>query len=124
MAEPAPDFATVILVEDNEFLQKPLVRVLATAGYQTQVFPDAETALGAIEELDAIHAIVSDFRLAGPMSGLEFLTAAEEKTGVRVLISGFAKDVSPELLEANGIHFLQKPFHMKELVALIDCLDT
>ena len=109
----------VLLVEDNELLRTPLVSVLERMGCEVLCFDNAEAANAALADHTDLAAIVSDFRLPGTMSGLDLLRAHGEKARVRVLISGFAKDVDPGTLVAEGITFMQKPFSMKDLIAAV-----
>jgi PAS domain S-box-containing protein len=109
---------TILLVEDNASLRRMTCEQLTSYGYAVLEAASGEEAIELFSEHPSlIQLVITDMVMPG-MSGSEL---AEElvklKANVRVLfISGHVGDNElTERLQQPAIHFLQKPFGMKEL---------
>jgi len=113
----------LLLVEDEEIIRKPLVRILANAGYETLTASSGREALEVVASGAPPPAlIIADVRLPG-MSGIE-LVRNLRTAGVRLpvlLVSGAAPETREPLpgREAGPVRFLMKPFSGPELIAAI-----
>ena len=113
---------TLLLVEDEEFLRSPLVKVLRKAGYTVLEAASGENALQVAESYDGpINLVVTDLLMPG-MSGkglVERLGAT--RPGMKVLyISGHTENeiVHQGMLE-EGVQLLTKPFTIQELLSKV-----
>jgi DNA-binding NtrC family response regulator len=105
----------VLLVEDDYLVGKTLFHTLAPV-CQVRWVESAEAALGRLETAPA-DVVLSDFHLAGPMTGTELLAhvAARWPATRRLLLSGDAR----ALAGAAAHHAFRKPV---ELQALLDAV--
>ena len=112
----------ILIVDDEEAIRWSLNAMLQNLGYQTA------TAEDALEALERLHSEPGGFDLVftdttmPKMTGLELANQIREsKQNVRVVLcSGFSDRLTPERLQAAGIHeFVQKPFTVVELAQTI-----
>ena len=119
---------TVLLVEDEDAVRLFGARALRAKGYRVLEAPNGEAALDVINGGEAaIDIIVSDVVMPGMDGHTLVRLVRQELPGVRVvLMSGYAEDVvSADLWTDPTIHFLPKPFTLKELAAKVkDVLDA
>ncbi len=119
---------TLLLVEDEDAVRAFSARALRNKGYNVLEANSGETALEILEgEGDPIDLLVTDVvmpRLDGPGLVKEVRqTRPELKV---IFISGYAEDSFRKRLdEETGIHFLPKPFSLKQLAGKVkEVLDT
>ena len=113
------DFKT-LLVDDDEFIRDSLKIAFTTKGCPICVAESAEEGLQAIEE-EQFDIIISDFRLPG-MNGLDFLklATATQPQAVNILITAYRDEYSfSEAVRIGVTEFIEKPFSVKALVALL-----
>ena len=116
-AEAMPN-VLVLIVEDEQMLQRSLERLLSTYDIRTIAALDAEQARSIMAKGD-IDIVLIDVRLNGEMGGIDlasFVQHAHPGIGI-VLMSGLwlAEDV--RAAEQMGIIVLHKPFSAVEIVA-------
>jgi two-component system, cell cycle sensor histidine kinase and response regulator CckA len=111
---------TVLLVEDEEMLLKLAETMLVRLGYEVLIAaaPDEAIRLAA-ERAGEIHLLMTDVVMPG-MNGREL---ARQLRSVcpnlkQLFMSGYTADVIAHhgVLE-EGVHFIQKPFSMKDLAS-------
>lgn len=113
----SPSAASVLIVEDDPNMARGIAENLEAEGHRTEVAGDGRTALERIVEgdfdlviLDVMlpeldgFAICERARAEGVVTPILFLTA---KDGVDDRIRG---------LEAGGDDYMEKPFHLRELL--------
>ncbi len=113
------DFKT-LLVDDDEFIRDSLKIAFTTKGCSLRVAETAEEGLQAVKE-EQFDIIISDFRLPG-MNGLDFLkmATATHPAAVNILITAYRDEhMFSEALRMGVTEFLEKPFSVKALVALL-----
>ncbi len=116
------DTATTIvaLVEDDEDLRAATTQLLTLAGFAVQGFPDAASALGAIDR-DFAGVVVTDVRMPG-ISGIDLFRAlrARDADLPVILVTGHG-DVAMAVgaLKAGAWDFLTKPFEADVLIAVV-----
>ncbi|MDP2875733.1 MAG: response regulator [Holophaga sp.] len=112
----------VLLVDDEPELRVSLREALESDGYSVEEADSAEMALGMIER-QHYPVIITDLNMPAGKSGLdliEMVRARDPKT-LCIVITGFATlRVSIEALKRGAYDFLQKPFKLEELEAVID----
>ncbi len=113
---------TVLLVEDEDPVRMFSARALRNKGYTVREARSAEAALKIIEEGDeVIDLIVTDVvmpRMDGPSM---IKVIREKRPDVKVIfISGYTEDTFRRRLDnEQDIHFLPKPFSLKQLAAKV-----
>jgi DNA-binding NtrC family response regulator len=114
----------ILLVEDEMDLMQLYRDVLSGAGHEVDGFTGSVDAYSRFQENpDRYDAVISDVRMQG-MSGIQLAKKLKEiRNDVQVfLISAFeiAEDHHSDLKEIELKGFLQKPFHMQQLVAMVE----
>ncbi|ORU89644.1 MAG: DNA-binding response regulator [Cycloclasticus sp. symbiont of Poecilosclerida sp. M] len=113
----------VLVVEDDEALQKQLVETLSDRGYAVDAADNGRDALYYGEEYPIDIAII-DLGLPD-FSGLEVikkLRAKDINFPVLILTARTRWEEKVEGLEAGADDYLEKPFHMPELLARLNAL--
>ncbi len=114
--------STVLLVEDEDAVRSFAARALRNKGYEVHEAQSGETALEIIKEKgDTLDILVTDVvmpRVDGPTLVREVRkTHPDLKV---IFISGYTEDAFRKKLgEEEGIHFLPKPFSLKQLAAKV-----
>jgi CheY-like chemotaxis protein len=108
----------VLLVEDEAMVRVVAKEILDEIGYTVLVADTPQEALFLCENKEThIDLLLTDVVMPG-MSGVELKKRIESvRPGIKVLfMSGYTSNVIAKrgVLE-KGVHFIQKPFHMKDL---------
>ena len=115
MAEPL-----VLVVEDEFLLRLSAVAMLEDAGSATLQAGSADRAIEQLEAHAGIRAVFTDINMPGGMSGAELARLARlAHPGLRVLMTSGEAVPDPAWL-ASGIHYLNKPYDRRSLLAAID----
>lgn len=113
---------TVLLVEDEDPVRRFSARALRNKGYNVVEAPSGQAALDVIAAGDtAIDLMVSDVVMP-KMDGPTLVARVRESHPDMkvVFISGYAEDTFRERLGSDdGIHFLPKPFSLKQLAGKV-----
>ncbi len=118
-----------ILIVDDEFIvMATLTELLSEIGYSVVSVPDGKRAVEVFSaDPDGFDAVVLDLSMP-EMDGKEcFVKLREIDPGVQViLITGFSRDGRvQELLDMGVKGFLQKPFRLQKLAAVLsDLIDS
>jgi len=113
---------TILLAEDEEPVRKVIVRTLEKYGYKVLAAPNGlEAVKKAWDYPDFIHLLLTD-TIMPKMNGKELadeLKKTRPKIKV-VFVSGYPKEVlSQQGILHAGIHLIQKPFELEDLVGQI-----
>jgi two-component system response regulator FixJ len=121
MMEMTPTRSTVFVVDDDADIRKALQRSLTRRGYAVESYSSAEEFLAAIEP-GCAGCLVLDVRMPG-MSGLE-LQAELSVLNINIpviFITGHGDiPMSVRAMKKGAQDFLEKPYPVEKLVALID----
>jgi len=112
---------TILIVEDEDAVRLFGARALRNKGYRVLEARSGETALDVLHAEPSVDVLVSDVVMPG-MDGVTLARLVRmERPSIRViLMSGYAEDVAPGLVEGeDGIHFLPKPFSLKQLAGKV-----
>ena len=115
--------SSILIVDDEPLVRWSLQSRLKKAGYLTAT---ASTAEQAMEDLSTsqFDLVITDMRL--PLQdGFEVASAAKHfrPKAFVIMISAFGDDASKMHARGVGIeHFVDKPFDLNEIVALVDRL--
>jgi DNA-binding NtrC family response regulator len=109
-----------LLVDDDELIRDSLSIAFKNKGCFIRAAESAEEGLKAIKE-EQFDIIISDFRLPG-INGLDFLKLANvtHPNAVHILITAYRDEyMFSEAIRMGVAEFIQKPFSVKALVALL-----
>ncbi len=112
---------TILLVEDEDAVRLFGSRALRNKGYRVLEANSGEVALDVLRGEAAIDALVTDVVMPG-MDGatLARLVRLERPSIQVILMSGYAEDVAlGDFQGEDGIHFLPKPFSLKQLAGKV-----
>lgn len=114
--------ARILLVEDDDTLQRTIRYNLERAGHEVASVGDGESAL---EQANALRPdlVVLDVMLPG-LDGFEVVRRLREQSSVPILILTARDDEIDRVLglELGADDYLTKPFSMRELVARVKAL--
>ena len=112
---------TVLIVDDERTLARAVRAFLIEAGYDAEVAPDAEQALGLLETLRP-DVVFSDMRLPG-MNGIELLRRIREfdpSIAVVIMTAYGTIEGAVEAVKLGAFDYLKKPVDLEELKLLAD----
>jgi DNA-binding response OmpR family regulator len=114
----------ILLVEDETDLMQLYRDVLSGAGHEVEGFTDSLDAYSRFQaNPDLYDAVISDVRMQG-MSGVQLAIKLKEiNKDVQIFFMSafeFNEDCHSDLKEIELKEFLQKPFHMQQLVAMVE----
>jgi len=110
----------ILVVEDDESLQRVTQVQLEKAGYETSVATDVPQAL-AILQKEPQDLVISDLNLPG-MSGLELLkkVRAEYPETAVVMVTAYGSvETAVDAMKSGAYDYLTKPVHPYELKSLV-----
>ena len=113
---------TILLVEDEDAVRAFSARVLTNKGYKVFEANSGESALEVLKDhLDSVDLLITDVvmpRMDGP--SLVRKVRQDRPDLTVIFISGYTEDAFRKRLgEDRGIHFLPKPFSLKQLAAKV-----
>jgi two-component system cell cycle sensor histidine kinase/response regulator CckA len=115
---------TVLLVEDEDGVRRLSTRALENAGWRVLAAPSGEAALQMLDTEPAPPAVlVSDLVMPG-MDGTQVVRAVRARYPAIpvVLVSGYSESAAMDGLPDEDLHFLPKPYTLRQLVAQVDTM--
>ncbi|MHB9155407.1 MAG: response regulator [Endomicrobiales bacterium] len=113
--------ARILVVDDEQGIRDMLRSELSAMGYSVETAPNGENALEKIEQ-SKFDIVISDIKMP-KFDGLQVLEAVKKtspETEV-IMITGYATvENSVQAMKNGAYDFLQKPFNLEELGALIE----
>jgi FixJ family two-component response regulator len=112
----------ILLVDDEPDLRNSLREALETDGYTVE---EADSTPSALARIGRRHypVIITDLNMPGGPSGLELIAAvkARDPKALCIIITGYATlNASIQALKSGAYDFIQKPFKLEELEAVVD----
>lgn len=111
--------ATIVVIDDDLSVRDIVSRVLRLKRHQVLAFEDGSYALAEVD-FDEVDLLITDLRM--PTPGEQVIATLQDK-GVRIptiVISGCVDDTLVHNLTAMGVKkILEKPFHVPELLELV-----
>ena len=107
---------TILVVDDDDLVRTPLVKMLELLGWTVVEASSGEAAVALTQLRSDLATILVDYTMAG-MNGRETLTAIRA-TGCKspaILCSGYISSTEDGVYEDSFDGFLQKPFRRQEL---------
>ena len=111
----------ILIVEDEDKLRRVMQLHLESSGYEVDGAPDAEQALPLAALADLV---ITDLRLPG-MDGLELLAQLQARgieAAVMIITAHGSIDTAVEAMKRGAADFIQKPFALDHLSAVVDKL--
>jgi DNA-binding NtrC family response regulator len=110
----------VMVLDDEPIVGDRLRPALEKEGFQVEVFTDSSAALERLKT-KTFAVLVTDVKMRGP-SGMDVLRFVKENAPSTpvIVITGYATiETSHEADALGAVHFIPKPFKIKELVKLV-----
>jgi PAS domain S-box-containing protein len=116
--------STVLLVEDEAVLRRPVAKMLGRAGHLVLEAEDGGTALEAIRaQQSRIDIMVLDISIPGASSREVFEEASRLRAEMHVIVtSAYSEQMASAFLRGPIQHFLRKPYQLAHLAALIQAI--
>ncbi|MBB1076072.1 response regulator [Rhodoferax sp. 4810] len=114
--------ASVLVIEDDAMNRDALAGLLASWGCRVRVAEDLSTALALCQANPWPDLIVSDYRLAGHLNGLEIIQALRAQAGRELpacVISGDTQPHVTQRVREAGLVLLSKPVRPAKLRGLL-----
>lgn len=114
--------ATVLVIEDDAMNRDALAGLLASWGCQVLLAEDLASALARCQANAWPDAIVTDYRLAGRLNGLDIIQALRGQAGRDLpacVISGDTQPHVTQRVRAAGLVLLSKPVRPAKLRGLL-----
>ncbi len=110
----------VLLVEDEDMVRAVAERSLSRAGYEVTAHEDGEDGLAAYEQGERYDLIVSDVVMPGKDGPAMVRGIRDIDPDVPVLfMSGYAEEQLRKDIDVPNMHFIPKPFSVKEISAKV-----
>lgn len=105
----------VLVVDDERHVRSMLCDLLAHLGCQAEGVPDPVQGLERLER-GAYDVLVTDFRMAGTMTGLDLIERARERDGALrvIMLTASRSDLDPTARRL-GFTLLRKPLDLGRL---------
>jgi DNA-binding NtrC family response regulator len=116
-----PPKRDVMVLDDELIVGERLRPPLEKAGFGVEVFTDSASAIERLKE-KSFAVLVTDVKMRGA-SGMDVLRFVKETAPATqvIVITGYATIETNHEAEALGaVHFVAKPFKLKELVKLVE----
>lgn len=114
--------ATVLIADDEPTVRRFVERFLTSEGYTVYVASSGSEAVELFRRhADTIDLLLLDVNMPGMSGDAVYERVREDRPDVRVVfMSGFNKELALGRMEADRCAFLQKPFQLRELLALLN----
>jgi signal transduction histidine kinase/CheY-like chemotaxis protein len=120
-----PTKLAVLVVDDDAQIREILNDMLAMEGHEATTCPDGYAALRALEKRE-YDLMITDLGMPG-MSGLDLAGAAHDSHPAMpiAMITGWGTQLDHSEVKSKGIRtILAKPFHLKDVRAILESLAT
>jgi PAS domain S-box-containing protein len=117
-----PADSIVLVVEDEEALREPVVRMLRMKGFEVLEAADGAKAIDLIRvNADRIDVILLDMTIPGASSHEVVAAAAEARPDIKVILtSAYSREMLTPPMTASQIHgFIRKPYQIGDLVQVL-----
>ncbi len=109
----------VLIVEDEAILRMAAAEIIQDAGFEVMEAANADEAIAVLEARSDVYIVFTDIQMPGSMDGMKLVHHIRNRWPPIALIitSGHVRP-RPEELPTN-VQFLAKPYHPKELTAVL-----
>jgi signal transduction histidine kinase len=122
-AAPLPLPEQVLLLDDDQDGVQALTSLLARYGVRVSAAHTVEQAQALLQKTpDAVQAVIADYRLPGPVSGLDFLRSLRQTHPdlPALMITGETTPGPVDEIRQSGVPFLFKPVQPRLLLAELE----
>lgn len=115
-----PSRSLIVVIEDEESMRTVVEMALEEAGYFMRTAPDGAAGLAALTDWSP-HLIVLDLKMPS-MDGWEFLQAYQQRGDALapVIACTDLLGVEQEALAAGAVAFIDKPYDLDLLLAVVE----
>lgn len=116
-----PTHPDLLIVEDNPLILKSLLTFLAPLRLSIAAAASGDEALGLLDSVSGLGALITDIRMPGTVNGVGLATAARRRFPELpvLLMTGFAPPDDLELARHPGCRLMMKPFRARTLVTQV-----
>ena len=114
-----PSQTTILIVEDEDVLRRPVAKTLRKAGFHVLEAADGSSAIDLLRAAaDKIDLILLDMTIPGASSAEIVAEAARIRPEIRVILtSAYSQEMLTVPLSASQVRgFIRKPFQLADLV--------
>lgn len=111
----------VLIIDDEKDMTYSIEQILTSAGFDCLSFSDPFRALEAFQH-NQIDVLISDVQIPG-LNGMDLFRLAKRSNPLLkvIYISGyFAENSVPESDRSCTLAFLQKPFHIEDIIKTLE----
>ena len=115
------DGEKILVVDDDGYIRKLVVRILTQRGYRAVPAADAWQAMDLLQK-HAIDLIILDLRMPGPLDGEQLLFALRDQGNDTpiVVVSGWVDDELSQNPPACVHAIMQKPIDIDDFTATVE----
>jgi len=113
--------ASVLLIEDEEYIRENLSEILEMNGYRVSTAPNGEAGLDAMKASPA-DIVLTDLKLPG-ISGIDVVSSVKSISPNTpcIIITGYASvETAVEAMRVGAFTYLKKPFGKDELLVTLE----
>lgn len=116
------DKPEILIIDDEESLHEILIPYLQVIGIKAVSAMNGKAGLELLSDHASIHTVITDIRIPG-VDGFDVLREIKSRRGnIRVIVmTGYSdKAIAIQALKLGADDFLEKPFRLEELGAIIE----
>jgi CheY-like chemotaxis protein len=119
MGSSASNRPVVLIVEDELLLRMDAADVIRAGGFEVLEAANADDAIEILEMRPDISVVFTDIQMPGSMDGLKLARAVRGRwPPIKIVATSGLVDVGEKDLPEGG-RFLPKPYHPKQLAAVL-----
>jgi len=119
MGSSASNRPVVLIVEDELLLRMDAADVIRAGGFEVLEAANADDAIEILEIRPDISVVFTDIQMPGSMDGLKLARAVRGRwPPIKIVATSGLVDVGEKDLPEGG-RFLPKPYHPKQLAAVL-----
>ncbi len=118
----APGHGTVLVVEDEDHLRQPIVKMLSKNGFEVLEAADGTSAIDLLRANGArIDTVLLDMTIPGASTREVFEAAVDIRPNIKVILtSAYSQEMIEGSMRAPQIRtFIRKPFQLGELLKIL-----
>lgn len=119
MGSSAAKRPVVLIVEDELLLRMDAAEVIKSGGFEVVEAANADDAIEILEARPDITVVFTDIQMPGTMDGLKLARAVRGRwPPIKIVATSGLVDVGEKDLPEGG-RFLPKPYHARQLAAVL-----
>lgn len=111
---------TILIVDDEPTVRKPLQEFFQISGYQILTAENADEAFDHLNE-SHIDLMITNISMPG-MDGIELTRIVTERYNVKVIVTTGMHDCHDEAIAAGAIEFVRKPVRFENFEKLVESI--